>query len=115
MLEGREPVERHGQIGVQLAGAFGREQHLLLARGLGEPDALIAARLLVDLDHPRAIRLHALHLPAGVVQAVDLGEDRRLLAAVQHVARRVDARAGHDPGFHHLALREDVERVADGS
>ena len=95
---------------VQLAGAFDREQHVFLAAGLGEPEPLIAARLLVDLDHARAVRLHPAHLTARIVLAVDLGVHRRLLAAVEHVAGGVDAWAEQPPRFDHLGLFEDVER-----
>ena len=77
VLERGEAVDDRRQVGLQLAGAFHRQQHAFLAAGLGEPEPLVAARLLVDLDHPRAVRLHAPHLPARVVLAVDLGVDRR--------------------------------------
>ena len=90
--------------------ALGRQQHVLVAAGLGEVDALRAARLLVDLDHARAVGLHAAHLVLRVLEVVDLGEDVRLLAAVEHVARGVDARPDHQPRLDLLALGEDVER-----
>ena len=54
VFECREAVDDRREIGVQLAGAFDGQQHALLAAGLGEPQALVTARLLIDLDHPRA-------------------------------------------------------------
>ena len=54
VLERREAVHHRRQVGVQLACSFDGEQHVFLAAGLGEPEPLIAARLLVDLDHARA-------------------------------------------------------------
>ena len=110
VLERREAVHHRRQVGVQLACSFNGEQHVFLAAGLGEPEPLIAARLLVDLDHARAVRLHPAHLTARIVLALDLGIHRRLLAAVEHVAGGVDAWAKQPPRFDHLGLFEDVER-----
>ena len=118
MLERGEPVQHHRQIGLQFARTLGGQQHVLFARRLGEPDPLIAPRLLIHLDHPCAVRLHPLHLAPRIVEARDFGELRRVDAAVEDVARRVDARAEHQAGLDELALREHVERrrrrVVDG-
>ena len=109
VLKGGEPVDDRRQIGHQLACPLHRQQHAFLATGVREPESLVTARLLVDLDHPRAVRLHALHLPARVVQAVDLGVERYLLAAVEHHPGREDAGAKHASCLDQLRLREDVQ------
>ena len=103
MLEGREAIEDRRDVGLHFAGALDRQQHLLFTAGLRKPHPLIAPRLLIDLDHPRAVRLHAPNLTPGIVLIVDLGELRGALSAIEHVAGRIDARPQHDPRLHHLA------------
>ena len=76
----------------------------------GQPDPLCASRLLIDLDHARAIGLHAPHLALRIFETIDLGKDTGLLAPIENRSRRIDARSDHQSSLDVLRLAENIQR-----
>jgi hypothetical protein len=101
--------QRH--VHVEQRPAFRNDEHVLGLAGGDDHLALFAARLVVVLHAPRALRLQAADVGKRIVEIADLGEDSGGLGSVDDLAGREDSRRQDQTCPLHFRGRENVGRA----